>query len=132
MRVVPGREAGPGRTPVAGPVDVPVAGPGDWVLLHSVVLPAGSRAPGVPPETQAVPLEMRVKGFLEGQPGTRARPGDEVTARTLTGRLVRGTLLAAFPPIPHDFGSPVPELLAVGPELRRRLRGEETGRGPAR
>ncbi len=102
-----------------------VADPGDWILLHRVVLPAGGRAPGVPPETQAVPLEMRVKGFLlggPGGPGVSAAPGDEVTARTLSGRTVRGVLTAVNPPIPHDFGSPVPELLAVGPELRRLLR----------
>ncbi|MEW6032566.1 MAG: 2-amino-4-oxopentanoate thiolase subunit OrtA [Bacillota bacterium] len=99
----------------------PQARPGDWVLIHNVVLPAGSRAHGVPPETQAVPLEMRVKGFLLEGP---ALPGETVSVRTLTGRVVRGSLVAVNPPIPHDFGSPVPELQTIGPELRRRLRGD--------
>ena len=37
---------------------------GSWVELHRVVLPPGERAPQVPAETQRVPLELRVKGFL--------------------------------------------------------------------
>lgn len=93
---------------------------GDWVLLHRVVLPAGRRAPAAPPETQGVALEMRVKGFLVRGP---AGLGDTVTAKTLSGRLVSGTLAAVDPVIPQTFGAPVPELLAVGPELRTRLRG---------
>lgn len=104
------------------------AAAGDWVLVHRVVLPAGSRAPGVPPETQAVPLEMRVKGFLKPE-SAPAAAGDEVEVITLTGRTVTGRLLAVNPPIPHDFGAPVPELLAIGPELRRRLGA--TGEGVA-
>ncbi len=92
---------------------------GDWVLVHQVILPAGERARSVPSETAAVPLEMRVKGFLVGGPG---EVGAEVTARTLSGRLVAGALAAVEPVIPPTFGSPVPELLRVGPELRARLR----------
>ncbi len=93
---------------------------GDWVLLHRVVLPPGQRATAAPPETQDVALEMRVKGFLLGGP---AGLGETVTARTLSGRVVSGVLVAVDPVIPHTFGAPVPELLAVGPELRTRLRG---------
>lgn len=99
---------------------------GDWVLIHSVVLPAGSRAPGVPAETQTVPLELRVKGFLRPE-SAPALPGDEVEVTTLTGRTARGRLLEKSPPIPHDFGAPVPELLVVGPELRARLRADADG-----
>jgi hypothetical protein len=104
------------------------ASAGAWVLIHEVALPAGRRAPGIPPETQAVPLEMRVKGFLTGGP---AVPGDRVTVKTLTGRMVTGILMAVSPPIPHTFGSPVPELLAVGPELRDRLRRADGDGGDA-
>lgn len=93
---------------------------GNWVLVHRVVLPAGERAPSAPPETQAVPLEMRVKGFLVD---AAASPGDTVTVRTLSGRHVAGRLVAVNPPIPPTFGSPVPELLDIGPELRRRVGG---------
>jgi hypothetical protein len=95
-----------------------IARPGDWVQVYRIVLPAGERAPTVPPETQAVPLEMRVKGFLTSGPMSL---GQEATVRTLSGRLVRGRLVAVNPPITHTFGAPVPELLAIGPELRARL-----------
>jgi len=101
--------------------------PGAWVMIHRVVLPAGRRAPGLPAETQAVPLEMRVKGILTGSP---ARLGDEVTVRTPAGRTVEGTLIAETPPFTHDFGGPVPELAHVGPDLRRRLRVAPAGGEP--
>ena len=39
-------------------------GPGTWVEIHSIVLPAGERAPQVPDDTRRLPLEMRVKGCL--------------------------------------------------------------------
>ncbi len=94
--------------------------PGTWVRIHRVVLAPGERAPQVPEDTRAVPLEMRVKGFLLHA----ARAGEEVAVRTLAGREVRGTLAEAWPAYPHGFGRPVPELLTVGEELRSILRGE--------
>ncbi len=94
---------------------------GDWVQIESIVLEPGERAPQVPPDTQAVPLEMRLKGFAV----TSASPGEEIVIRTLAGRVARGALVSVNPGYPHGFGRPVPELLAVGTELRRILRGEE-------
>jgi len=94
---------------------------GDWVQIRSTVLEAGERAPQVPPDTQAVPLEMRLKGFAV----TGASPGEEIVIKTLAGRVARGTLVDVNPGYPHGFGKPVPELLSVGPELRRILCGEE-------
>ncbi|MCR4399108.1 MAG: 2-amino-4-oxopentanoate thiolase subunit OrtA [Firmicutes bacterium] len=95
---------------------------GDWVQVHSVVLRPGERAPQVPPDTAAVPLEMRVKGFLLRD----AAVGDEVEVRTMTGRIVAGRLVSVNPPYRHDFGEPIPELLAVGRELREILGGGES------
>ena len=110
----PSRENGKDRT-------VPT---GTWALVHETVLAAGCRAPGIPPETQAVPLEMRVKGFLVNGP---ASLGDRVTVRTLSGRKATGTLVAVNPAIPHTFGSPVPELLGLGQELRECIRRADGG-----
>jgi hypothetical protein len=93
---------------------------GTWVELHRVVLEPGERAPQVPEETQRVPLEMRVKGFLTGD----AVPGEEAEVRTVAGRRLQGVLDRVLPPYEHGFGPPVPELLAVGAELRAILRGE--------
>ena len=91
---------------------------GTWVEIHSIVLPAGERAPQVPADTQAVPLEMRVKGFLAAP----AAPGDEVTIVTAAGRSLRGTLVEVNPAYSHGFGAPVAELCGIGVEVRALLR----------
>ena len=94
---------------------------GDWVQIRSIVLPPGQRAPQVPADTQAVPLFMLVKGFLQHD----ARVGDEATITTVIGRRVTGELVAVNPTYDHDYGRPVLELLSIGPELRQILWGEE-------
>jgi 4-hydroxy-tetrahydrodipicolinate reductase len=90
---------------------------GTWVEIHRVLLPAGQRAPQVPDDTQRVPLEMRVKGFLVAE----ACIGDEVEIETAAGRHLRGTLCDASPAHRHGFGPPVPELVGVGAEARALL-----------
>jgi hypothetical protein len=97
---------------------------GTWVELHRVVLAPGERAPQVPEETRAVPLELRVKGFLTAD----ASLGEEAEVRTRAGRRLRGVLGRALPAYEHGFGPPVPELLAVGPELRALLEREDASR----
>jgi hypothetical protein len=92
---------------------------GRFVELHRILLEPGERAPQVPEETQRVPLEQTVKGLLVED----AALGDEACVVTAAGRRLRGTLRRADPPYEHGFGPPVPELLAVGEELRTRLRG---------
>ncbi len=89
--------------------------PGQWVQIHRILLEAGSRAPQIPDETQAVPLEMWVKGFLVSAP---AVDGDEVEVVTVTARRIKGRLVNANPVYGHGFGEPVPELLTIGRELR--------------
>lgn len=88
---------------------------GDWVKIHSVVLKPGQRAPKLPEETLAVPLEMWVKGFLQEE---SASLGDEVTVRTMTGRVVKGRLEEVRPAFRHSFGSFMPVLQDIGIELR--------------
>ena len=91
---------------------------GTWVELHDIILPAGQRAPQVPEDTQHVPLEMRVKGFLV-EP---ARIGDEAEVITAAGRRLRGRLAEANPAYDHSFGRPIPALSNIGSELRTILR----------
>lgn len=94
---------------------------GQWVQIHKIILPAGERAPQVPPETRAVPLEMRVKGFLLAEEGV---VGAEVTVETVTGRHVQGKLVDCRPAYDHSFG-PLPAVLAgIGRELKGLVRGE--------
>jgi 2-amino-4-ketopentanoate thiolase alpha subunit len=90
---------------------------GTWVELHTIVLPAGERAPQVPEDTSRVPLEMRVKGRLV-EP---APVGAEAEVVTPAGRRLRGTLETVVPAYTHGFGAPIPELADVGPELRALL-----------
>ncbi len=97
---------------------------GTWVEIHRIVLPAGQRASQVPVETQQVPLEMRVKGFL----AERSSLGDEVEIVTSVGRRLRGILSDVNPAYTHSFGFPVPELLMIGREVRTIL-GETRGGG---
>lgn len=91
---------------------------GAWVEIHRIVLPADGRAPQVPQDTQQVPLEMRVKGFL----AVPAVCGDEVEIVTPTGRRLRGTLIENNPAYTHGFGAPLPELALIGSEAREILR----------
>ncbi len=90
---------------------------GDWVQIHSIVLQAGERAPQVPEETQRVPMEMWCKGFANGE----AKVGETVTITTVVGRVLTGKLTAINPRYGHDFGAPIPELLRIGLELRKKL-----------
>jgi len=93
---------------------------GQWVEIRRVVLPPGQRAPQVPPETQAVPLEMRVRGFVLAE----AEVGQEVSIETLPGRQVTGILVDPNPAYTHSFG-PLPAALAgIGRELKQMLAGK--------
>jgi 2-amino-4-ketopentanoate thiolase alpha subunit len=96
---------------------------GDWAEIWLVVLEPAERAPGLPPDTAATPLTARVCGFLEAD----AIVGERAAVQTLAGRRVEGTLSRLHPAPGHSFGEPVPELLPIGGELRRRLGQEARG-----
>jgi len=98
-----------------------IARQGDWVQIHRVILSPGERAEQVPEETKKVPLELRVKGWLLLD---KASEGEEVVIKTPAGRELEGKLIAVNPPFMHGFGSPIPELLEVGSELRAYLEEE--------
>lgn len=94
---------------------------GQWVEIHKVVLTPAERTATLPPDTKMVPLEARIKGFLVED----AEVGEQATIETVLGRRVTGTLVSVLPPHAHTFGSPVPELLSIGQELRAILAGME-------
>lgn len=96
---------------------------GTWVEIHRIMLPAGERAPQVPEDTARVPLEMRVKGFL-AEPAAIGAQAEIITA---AGRRQHGTLVEINPPYTHGFGSPVPELITIGSEVRAILRPRGCG-----
>lgn len=88
---------------------------GQWVEIYGVILSPDERAPQIPDDTKKVPLEMRVKGFLEKD----AEIGDEVLIATAADRNVTGKLVAVNPAYTHGFGEPIGELMTVGREVRR-------------
>ena len=82
-----------------------------------MLLRPGERAPQIPDDTKAVPLEMRVKGFLAAP----AALGEEAEIITPAGRRLRGALNEVNPPYTHGFGPPIPELSSIGQEVRALL-----------
>ena len=89
-----------------------------WVEIHDIVLKPEERTGNLPEQTKKVPLEMRLKGFLLEE----AELGDRVKIRTVTGRIVEGTLLKENPVYEHGYGETfVPELLTIGQNLRAML-----------
>jgi len=90
---------------------------GSWVEIHRIVLAAGERAPQVPADTQAVDLQMRVKGWLVSP----AMLGEQAEIATAAGRRLRGTLVALNPAYEHGFGAPIAELSGIGVALRAGL-----------
>jgi 2-amino-4-ketopentanoate thiolase alpha subunit len=92
---------------------------GQWVEIYRVILRPGERAPQVPDDTKQVPLEMRVKGFLEKD----AAIGDEVAVTTAAGRTVEGKLAAVNPAYTHGFGEPIGELIGIGRQVRGIIAG---------
>ena len=98
---------------------------GTWVEIHKIILGPGARAPQAPEDTQKVPLELKARGFLLGD----ARLDEQVEIRTLSGRVLSGTLSATNPGYAHSFGEPIPELVPVGLELKKLLAERLNGGG---
>jgi hypothetical protein len=46
---------------------------------------------------------------------------DEIEVETMSGRAVRGHLSAISPGYTHSFGTPPPEIVGIGRELRARV-----------
>jgi 2-amino-4-ketopentanoate thiolase alpha subunit len=88
---------------------------GDWIRIHSILMKAGDRAPGIPEDTAKVPYELWDKGFLLSD---KAKIGDAVEIETITGRKITGKLLETNPSYDHDFGEFIPEILMIDKQLK--------------
>lgn len=98
-----------------------MASTGDWAEVGLVLLEPGERSPAVSADTASLPLEARVRGFLEHD----AEVGERAAVTTVLGRRVEGTLIEVLPASRQTFGRPAPELLPIGRDLRARLRASE-------
>ncbi len=96
---------------------IDMAKKGDWVKIHNVVLAPSQRSSNLPEDTKKVPLEAWINGFLNED----GEIGETVKITTLSGRTVSGTLVEVNPRYTHDFGDPIPELLKIGPHLKKQL-----------
>jgi len=94
---------------------------GEWVRIHKNILEPEERAPQVPDDTKACPLEMWDKGFLTAD----AELGREAEIETVTGRHETGTLTETEPYYDHDFGRCIPELLEIDRQVREMVFGGE-------
>jgi len=94
---------------------------GKWVQIHSIVLPAGERAPQAPDDTKKVALELRINGFLLED----AEVGEEVEIETYIGRKLKGILKDPDPSYEHKFGKPIAEILRIGRQVKEILKEEE-------
>jgi hypothetical protein len=95
---------------------------GDWVQIHQIVLKAEERTARIPEDTKRCPVELWVKGFISHD----ASIGDIVEIKTITGRIVKGELIAANPKYNYGFGEEfVPEVLKIGLQLRSILKDGE-------
>lgn len=94
---------------------------GTWVQIHRIILSPEERAPQVPEDTKQVPLEMWVKGYLLED----SNMGDVVRVQTLTDRIEEGELVHVHPSYKHNYGSFVPELLAITQMVRELTFGKE-------
>jgi len=92
---------------------------GSWVEIHRVILKPGERAPQVPEDTKAVPLELKVRGFLLSD----ADLYEQVEISTLSGRILSGKFIEQNPGYSHSFGRPIAELIKIGPEVKALLKG---------
>lgn len=94
---------------------------GEYAVIESVILPAGSRAPRLPEDTASVPLIALTRGWLQED----ASAGTVVQVTTMSGRTVRGTLTGrALAPV-HGYGDFIPELQEIHCQVRDLLFGGE-------
>jgi 2-amino-4-ketopentanoate thiolase alpha subunit len=82
---------------------------GTRVEIRARVLDPADRAPGLPPDTAALPYEMRARGTLV-EP---CAVGEEARILTAARRTLVGTLTVVEPADTHTFGRPHPALVEV-------------------
>lgn len=90
---------------------------GSFVEIETVVLTKKERAPQIPTDTKSVPLLMRTKGILLND----ANIGEEVTIKTITGRIEKGILKEVNPAYLHNYGDFVIELLKVKEIIKKEM-----------
>lgn len=88
-----------------------------WTEIEWTVLDPAERAENAPADTRGVPYLARARG-LASDPVV----GKEAEIRTVTGRVLRGTVSAVGAGHGHGFGSPLPAWVHLKERIRSLLR----------
>ncbi len=87
-----------------------------WTEIEFLVLKAGDRKAGVPPDTAALPYLARARGMAKSP-----SVGSTVEVETVVGRQMRGRVVSLNPGYEHTFGRPLPEWIRMRDSIRREL-----------
>lgn len=88
-----------------------------WTEIEWVVLEPSERSDAIPSETRRTAYVARVRGMASAP-----RLDALVEVETVTGRRLRGKVVAINPGYSHTFGSPQPEWIRMRDAVRS-LRG---------
>ncbi len=94
---------------------------GTWVEVEEVVLYPEDRSTAIPEETKKTPLKIWAKGFLQED----SELGKRAEIKTVTGRIIEGTITEVEPRFQHDFGDFIAEIMYIGPQAKEILWGED-------
>ncbi|QVK20895.1 2-amino-4-ketopentanoate thiolase [Mycoplasmatota bacterium] len=90
-----------------------------YVEVHIIVLSSEDRTAKIPEETKKVPYEMFVKGFLVNDADLK----EEVSIKTITGRVVKGILIKENPTYELGYGNYVSHIMKIKEILRDEIDG---------
>jgi len=94
---------------------------GTYARIRKTVLKPEERSSNLPEDTKKVPYKMWVKGFLLEE----CDLFDNVSVKTITGRIESGRLKEINPPYKHSYGDFVPELIKLRNIIKKDMFGED-------
>lgn len=94
---------------------------GTYVRIRKTVLKPNQRSNNLPKDTKMVPYKMWAKGFLLDE----SELFDEVSIKTITGRIETGRLKEVNPPYKHSYGDFVPEIITLRRIIKKDMYGDD-------
>jgi len=94
---------------------------GTYVRIRKTVLKPEDRSNNLPADTKKVPYKMWIKGFLLEESDLF----DNVSIKTITGRIESGRLKEINPPYKHSYGDFVPEMITLRNIIQKDMYGDD-------